>query len=109
MYKKAWCMCKVVVLLIKPIVYLTFSLPSASLDLKVPSTVALYARGNSPSPITEVKYGTVPSEYINLTNFWSKSLIYKTKSRCTKIERCGTQRLAGKSIDLFTGTAAILN
>ena len=35
MYKKAWCTCKVVVLLIKPIVVLTFSLPSASLDLKV--------------------------------------------------------------------------
>ena len=36
MYKKAWCTCKVVVLLIKPIVFLTFSLPSASVDLKVP-------------------------------------------------------------------------
>ena len=37
MYKKAWCTCKVVVLLIKPIVFfLTFSLRSASLDLKVP-------------------------------------------------------------------------
>ena len=36
MYKKAWCTCKVVVLLIQPIVLLTFSLPSASLDLKVP-------------------------------------------------------------------------
>ena len=37
MYKKAWCTCKVVVLLIKPIVFLTFSLPSASLDLKIPN------------------------------------------------------------------------
>ena len=37
MYKKAWCTCKVVVLLIKPIVFLTFSLPSASVDLKVPT------------------------------------------------------------------------
>ena len=36
MYKKAWCTCKVVVLLIKPIVFLTFSLQSAS-DLKVPN------------------------------------------------------------------------
>ena len=35
MYKKAWCMCKVVVLLIEPF-FFTFSLPSASLDLKVP-------------------------------------------------------------------------
>ena len=35
MYKKAWCTRKVVVLLIKPIVHLTFSLPFASLDLKV--------------------------------------------------------------------------
>ena len=37
MYKKAWCTSKVVVLLIKPIVFLTLSLPSASLDLKVPN------------------------------------------------------------------------
>ena len=34
--KKAWCTYKVVVLLIKPIVFSTFSLPSALLDLKVP-------------------------------------------------------------------------
>ena len=37
MYKKVWCTCKVVVLLIKPIVFLMFSLLSASLDLKVPN------------------------------------------------------------------------
>ena len=30
MYKKAWCTCKVVVLLLKPIVFLTFSSPSAT-------------------------------------------------------------------------------
>ena len=41
MYKKAWCTCKVVVLLIKPIVFLTFSLPSASLDLKVPNNKSI--------------------------------------------------------------------
>ena len=38
MFKKAWCTCIVVVLLIKPIVFLTFLLPAASLDLKVPIT-----------------------------------------------------------------------
>ena len=37
MYKKAWCTCKVVVLLIKPIVFFTFLLLFASLDLKVPN------------------------------------------------------------------------
>ena len=37
MYKKVSCTCKVVVLLIKPIVFVTFSSPFASLDLKVPS------------------------------------------------------------------------
>ena len=37
MNKKVCCTCEVVVLLIKPIVFLTFSLPSASLDLKVPN------------------------------------------------------------------------
>ena len=41
MYKQVWCTCKVVVLLIKPIVFLTFSLPSASLDLKVPNSYDL--------------------------------------------------------------------
>ena len=33
MYKKVWCTCEVVVLLIKPIAFFAFSLPSASLDL----------------------------------------------------------------------------
>ena len=33
MYKYAWWTCKGVVLLIKPMVHLTFSLPFASLDL----------------------------------------------------------------------------
>ena len=36
MYKKAWCTCKVVVFLIKTIVFSTFSSPSAPSDLKVP-------------------------------------------------------------------------
>ena len=35
MYKKAWCTCKIVVLVIKPIAFLTFLLLSPSLDLKV--------------------------------------------------------------------------
>ena len=35
--KKAWCTCKVVVLLIKPIAFLRFSLPSASSLLKLPN------------------------------------------------------------------------
>ena len=39
MYKKAWCTYKVVVLLIKPIVFFTYSLPSASLDLKLPTLI----------------------------------------------------------------------
>ena len=37
MNKKVWRMCKVVVLLIKAIVFFTFLLPSASLDLQVPN------------------------------------------------------------------------
>ena len=43
MYKKARCTCKPVVLLIKPIVFFTFSLPSASLDLKVPLSILTWA------------------------------------------------------------------
>ena len=35
MHKKAWCRCKIVVLVIKPTDFLTSSLPSSSLDLKV--------------------------------------------------------------------------
>ena len=38
MYTKARCTCKVVVLLIKRIVFLTFSLLSASLELIVPNS-----------------------------------------------------------------------
>ena len=37
MYKKAWCMYKVVVFLIKPIAFATFSLPSPSSLLKLPN------------------------------------------------------------------------
>ena len=54
MYKKAWCTCKVVVLLIKPIVFLTFSLPSASLDLKVPNkflSVGPFSLGFGPASV----------------------------------------------------------
>ena len=36
MYKKAWCTCRVVVLLIKPIAFLMFSLPSPSSWPKLP-------------------------------------------------------------------------
>ena len=37
MYKKAWCTCKMVVLLIKSIAFFKFSLPSPSWDLKAPN------------------------------------------------------------------------
>ena len=37
MYKKVWCTCKIVVLLIKPIAFVVFPLPSPSSDLKVPN------------------------------------------------------------------------
>ena len=48
MYKKAWCTCKVVVLLMKPIVFLTISLPSASLDLEVPILTATQTLKSEP-------------------------------------------------------------
>ena len=54
MYKKAWCTCKVVVLLIKPIVFLTFSLLSASLDLKVP--IAAHQNGATKQKDSAEKY-----------------------------------------------------
>ena len=53
MYKKAWCTCKVVVLLIKPIVFLTFSLPSGSLDLEVPILAATQTLKSEPEQIEQ--------------------------------------------------------
>ena len=55
MYKKPWCTCKVVVLLIKPTVFffVFFSLPSASLDLKVPILAA--KRGSRCHPTTSFR------------------------------------------------------
>ena len=53
MYKKAWCTCKVVVLLIKPIVFLTFSLPSGSLDLEVPILTATQTLKSEPEQIEQ--------------------------------------------------------
>ena len=53
MYKKAWCTCKVVVLLIKATVFFFFSLPSASLDLKVPILAA--KRGSRCHPTTSFR------------------------------------------------------
>ena len=41
MYKKERCTCEVVVLLIEPIVFMTFSMSSASLDLKVTTNDAM--------------------------------------------------------------------
>ena len=64
MYKKAWCTRKVVVLLIKAIVHLTFSLPSASLDLKVPILPCNLLEGSfvvSFRDLTFVIYGGSPS------------------------------------------------
>ena len=39
MYKKAWCTCKIVVLLIKPIAFVAFPLPSPPSDLKLPTYI----------------------------------------------------------------------
>ena len=37
MYKKGWCTCKIVVLLINPIAFVAFQLPSPSSNFKVPN------------------------------------------------------------------------
>ena len=44
MYKKAGCTCKIVVLLINPIVFVAFPLPSPSSDLKVPNLIYIVQR-----------------------------------------------------------------
>ena len=50
MYKKACCTCKLVVLLNNPIVFLTFSLPSPSSFLKLPTT-----KSPTPAPSVHLK------------------------------------------------------
>ena len=44
---KAWCTCIIVVLVIKPIALLTFSLPSLSSNLKVPNIILSPPLGNT--------------------------------------------------------------
>ena len=68
MCKIMWCTCKVVVLLIKSIAFMTFSLPSASLDLKVPNfdllKITHLAISMEPIPLLEnlkvSSYGLLP-------------------------------------------------
>ena len=58
MYKKARCTCRVVVLLIQPIAFLTFSLSSSSWHLKVPSFMQLrYLRPSLTSPYVNEESG----------------------------------------------------
>ena len=58
MYKKSRCTCRVVVLLIQPIAFLTFSLSSPSWHLKVPSFMQLrYLRPSSTSPYVNEESG----------------------------------------------------
>ena len=56
MYKKAWCACRVAVLLFKSTAFLMFSFPSLSMDLKVPI-------------IWEVEYVSI---FVNNTKWLSK-------------------------------------
>ena len=61
MYNKAWCTCKVVVLLIKPIFFLTFSLPSVSLNLKLPSKGPTPVNALSPRVLHVATFMPLPS------------------------------------------------
>ena len=69
MYKKVWCTCEVVVLLIKPIgFFFTFSLPSVSLDLKVPNVLwnAKISPGDNVKTLYEID---LLSLYVLLSHF----------------------------------------
>ena len=73
MYKKAWCTCNVVVLLIKPIVFLTFSLLSASLDLKVPIRLSEMHKGREFDTLNIPRMGNLtqlPSWKVGTGNEW---------------------------------------
>ena len=71
MYKKAWCTCKIVVLLIKPIAFVAFPLPSPSSDLKV----LTYLRERSPPHIPGELWKVFRSPMVNesVTLFDSRS------------------------------------
>ena len=72
-------MCKVVVLLIKPFVFLTFSLPSASLDLKVPVLAGKRDRRHHSSTCFSENVVVAEKNYIML----SRSLIICDRERFT--------------------------
>ena len=80
--KKAWCTCKVVVLLIKPIAFLPFSLPSASALLKLPITV---------EPLlwdTSIQ-GTPPFRRHKIWSQKSAHIIFESMSGALWVRKCG--------------------
>ena len=111
MNKKVWCTCEVVVLLIKPIVFLTFSLPSASLDLKVPNASCLHPCPCRKSDVTRdnlllAKHGVTTlfrhrfERLQHCSNIWILC--------CAKNRRCESSRVTSHSSArewtiLFTG------
>ena len=81
MYKKVWCTCEVVVLLIKPIDFFTFSLTSASLDLKVPIVVSQERVVILPSPPHHFLHVTLPG--INPPSYQEKRPEFENNRYCS--------------------------
>ena len=83
MYKKAWCTCKVIVLLIKPIAFVAFPLPSPSSDLKVPnlSTVTAISFNRLLALLLRLRYRqlvTLNRVYVIVTALWIVSVVCTT-------------------------------
>ena len=76
--QKVWCTCEVVVLLIKPIVFMTFSLSSPSLDLKVPNAESTSAipMFSSPESALEVVRRNHDSFLLPITSQQDKTICF---------------------------------
>ena len=87
MYKQAWCTCKVVDLLIKPIAFLTFSLPSSLLHLKVPNsrTQAINkGRGTSEVSLVIKKQQSIKLRPTDYKSSYAARLLFKTATSSKK-------------------------
>ena len=70
MHKKAWCTCQLVVLLNKPIVVLTFSLPSPSSLLKLPKEASAEKRETGANSKDQVQ--------VTMSTLWTITVLFRT-------------------------------
>ena len=79
MYKEAWCTCKIVVLLIKPIDFVEFPLPLPSSDLKVPISQPCLLGGQSGQGL--LRYTNTKKAWQNQNNSHVKKISSKFSNK----------------------------